>query len=102
MDGRDAESVTTTRLIGDPIVVSPAGELDMATAPRFVQAIERAQRPPSPILVGLREVTFIDSMGIRALIQKLQGASKGVRPYRPTARSGSSPLPESTRRSYGR
>jgi hypothetical protein len=39
----DRASETTTRRIGEVVVVSPAAELDMATAPSFVQAVEDAR-----------------------------------------------------------
>jgi len=40
----------------------------MATAPEFERAVERAQGG-SAIVVDLRGLAFIDSMGIRALMQ---------------------------------
>jgi len=56
------------RHTGDVVVVSLTGELDIATAPALHEAVERAQNQ-GPIIVDLRELTFIDSMGIRALIE---------------------------------
>src|SRR6188472_2586584 len=67
--GRRAELFEAdARQVGDLIVLSLTGELDMATAPELHQAVERAQ-DQGPIVVDLRELEFIDSMGIRALIQ---------------------------------
>jgi len=75
MGRRGEDSATTTRRIGDLVVVSPASELDMATAPGFIRAVEHVQ-DQSPIVVDLRELTFIDSMGIRALIQAAGGLDR--------------------------
>ena len=68
MGRRDAEFATVPGQNGDFLVVSPAGELDMATAPELEEAIERAQGG-SEILLDLRGLTFIDSEGIRALLR---------------------------------
>lgn len=74
---RDEASVTTIRRVGDVVVVSPAGELDMAAALGFTVAVEGARRESSSIVVDLREVTFIDSMGVRAIIQAAGGLDGG-------------------------
>ena len=63
----DAVFETDARRMGDVVVVSLTGELDMATAPAVQEAVERAQGE-GPIAVDLRELTFIDSTGIRALL----------------------------------
>jgi anti-sigma B factor antagonist len=68
MGRRDTGFATAERQIGDFLVVSLTGELDMATAPEFERAIERAQGG-SAIVVDLRELTFTDSTGIRSLLQ---------------------------------
>ena len=76
MGRRDAEFATATRQNGDSLVLSPTGELDMATAPEFEEASERAQGG-SAILIDLREMTFIDSTGIRALLQVYSAGQNG-------------------------
>jgi anti-anti-sigma factor len=68
MGGRDAVFGTASRRIGDVLVVSLTGELDMGRAPEFEEAIERAQGG-SAIVVDLRELRFIDSEGIKALLR---------------------------------
>ena len=68
MGRRDELFEADARQVGDLIVLSLTGELDMATAPELHQAVERAQ-DQGPIVVDLRDLTFIDSTGIRALIQ---------------------------------
>src|SRR5688500_12492781 len=46
--------------------VSVAGELDLATADEFARAV-RSGLARGPVLIDLREVTFMDSSGVRAL-----------------------------------
>jgi anti-sigma B factor antagonist len=67
MGRRDAGFETATRQIGDLLVVSLSGELDMGSAPEFEEAVEDAQGGAA-IVVDLRELTFIDSTGIKALL----------------------------------
>jgi anti-sigma B factor antagonist len=46
-----------------------AGDLDLATVPSLTQALEPALHQPGDLLLDLAEVGFIDSSGLRALIQ---------------------------------
>jgi anti-sigma B factor antagonist len=45
------------------------GELDMATAPMLEAAVEESVRRGGVILVDMSAVSFVDSMGIRGLVQ---------------------------------
>jgi anti-anti-sigma factor len=50
--------------------IAPAGELDIATTPALEQAIAEATGEPGAALVlDLRELTFMDSTGLRTLAQ---------------------------------
>ncbi|MEA2157618.1 MAG: anti-sigma factor antagonist [Solirubrobacteraceae bacterium] len=50
--------------------IAPAGELDIASAPEFEQAIADAtSEPGAELVIDLRELTFMDSTGLRALAQ---------------------------------
>ena len=50
--------------------IAPAGELDIATAPQLEQAISEAtSEPVSELVLDLRELTFMDSSGLRTLAQ---------------------------------
>ncbi len=50
--------------------IAPAGELDIATTPALEQAIADATAAPGAELVlDLRELTFMDSTGLRTLAQ---------------------------------
>lgn len=46
-----------------------AGDLDIATVPILSQALEPALHQPGDLVLELAEVGFIDSSGLRALIQ---------------------------------
>src|SRR4029079_4977665 len=72
----DAVFGTDARQMGDVIVVSLTGELDMASTPALHQAVERAQ-DQGPIVIDLRDLTFIDSTGIRALIEVYAAGQNG-------------------------
>ena len=61
----------TTRL-------APSGELDIASAPEFEQAIaEATSEPGAELVLDLRELTFMDSTGLRALAQTNARADQG-------------------------
>jgi anti-anti-sigma factor len=50
--------------------IAPTGELDIATTPALEQAIADATSEPGVTLVlDLRELTFMDSTGLRTLAQ---------------------------------
>ena len=50
--------------------ISPCGELDIATAPELEQALSDATTSATAVVVlDLRELTFMDSTGLRALAQ---------------------------------
>ena len=44
-----------------------AGEIDMASAPRFREALEEATSTHSATEIDLRDVTYFDSAGVDAL-----------------------------------
>jgi anti-sigma B factor antagonist len=59
----------TTHIDGERVVVAVRGELDLATAPQLegeVQALR--SRGFASIVLDLRELTFMDSTGIRMLL----------------------------------
>ena len=50
--------------------LAPSGELDIATAPQLEQAISAAtSEPVSELVLDLRELTFMDSTGLRTLAE---------------------------------
>jgi anti-anti-sigma factor len=76
MGRRDAVFEATVRRVEDVPVVSLTGELDMATAPQLEEAVERAPAG-SRVIVDLSELAFIDSSGIRALLQVYDSGQNG-------------------------
>jgi anti-anti-sigma factor len=55
-----------------------SGELDLASAPYFEQALEEARSAqPTRLLIDLRNLVFMDSTGLRALLLARQHASSG-------------------------
>jgi anti-anti-sigma factor len=55
---------------GQSTRIAPAGELDIATTPALEQAItEATAEPGGKLVLDLRELTFMDSTGLRTLAQ---------------------------------
>lgn len=61
--------------------VSVAGELDLATADEFSRAV-RSGLARGAVLIDLREVTFMDSSGVRALNTALRESAERGRELR--------------------
>jgi len=58
------------------VVVRLQGELDMATAPALSRALDTAlDALPTALVLDLRELTFVDSTGIRVLITSCRRAA---------------------------
>lgn len=53
----------------DAVVVAVAGEIDMATAGLFWQALEHACERSGRVIVDLTDTTFIDSSGLAVLVR---------------------------------
>lgn len=69
----------TTEDEGGRTRIAVCGELDIATAPRLEQEL-RAHSGAATVLLDLREVTFLDSSGLRAvLIGSQEAAAAGRR-----------------------
>jgi anti-sigma B factor antagonist len=63
-------SITTRRLPGGVVEIVPHGEIDLETAPELRGAVDAAfaANPLTLIRVDLSDVTFVDSVGISALV----------------------------------
>ena len=59
--------------------VSPRGELDIASAPRFEQIIHDALGQSLLVIVDLRAVTFMDSTGLHTIVSADARASRSGR-----------------------
>jgi anti-anti-sigma factor len=63
------EFSVSRRRVGDAIVVAPAGEIDLATVDALQAAVDVAAGESEQVVLDLREVTFIDSAGLRLVLQ---------------------------------
>jgi len=75
-------SITTSALADGAVEVAPLGEIDVENAYEIREAVAGQLAGPHPnrIELNLRHVTFIDSVGISALVAAFQLASvSGVR-----------------------
>jgi anti-anti-sigma factor len=61
-------------------VVTVDGELDMATAGRLVGAVAELPGGHEPVVLDLSNVSFLDSSGVRALLEVSDRATDGGRP----------------------
>jgi anti-sigma B factor antagonist len=50
-------------------VVAVRGEVDLHTAPKFQQAVERAAESEGAVVVDMSEVAFMDSTALSALVR---------------------------------
>jgi anti-sigma B factor antagonist len=63
-------------------VISLAGEIDLATAPDAERRIAAAEKvEPSELVIDLREVTFMDSSGLRVLLAAHHRAGENSRDF---------------------
>jgi anti-sigma B factor antagonist len=68
--GSSREPVVGLAERGGDLVLSLAGELDLADAPALREALRRAvERSPKRLVVDLAEVTFVDSTILGALVE---------------------------------
>lgn len=60
--------------------VECAGPIDIRTAPRFGEGLKRAlERAPGRLVVDLRQVSRIDSVGVRHVVDAYTRLSPGAR-----------------------
>jgi len=59
-------------------VIAAAGELDLASAPGLLQALETAEGSMAEaVVLDLSGLTFVDSTGVRAVLQAVQASRAG-------------------------
>ena len=67
---------------GDRVSVKVTGDIDLATADKVGEAVSDALTKGDEVWVDLSAVTFLDSTGIRALVQgHRKAAAQGARLY---------------------
>jgi anti-sigma B factor antagonist len=54
---------------GDRLVIRPAGELDLATAPELEGVLLPAVREGRSVVLDLRGLEFLDSSGVRTIVE---------------------------------
>lgn len=72
-------SIATKKSFGGEVEISPRGEIDVDTAHEVREAVAGvlADCRPAQINLNLRQVSFIDSVGISALVSGFQAAEVG-------------------------
>jgi anti-sigma B factor antagonist len=68
-DHARTELTTTVDVSDGHACVTAVGEIDLYTAPRFAEALDSAAAGRRPIRVDLTGVEFMDSTGLRCLLQ---------------------------------
>jgi anti-sigma B factor antagonist len=69
MDTGPGDFDVVVRRDGERVVVAPDGELDIATVPRLHAAMREADGAPEVVL-DLRSLRFLDTSGLRAVIEE--------------------------------
>jgi anti-anti-sigma factor len=59
----------TRRRAGDACIVVPEGEIDLGTVDAVAAALEQARSEADVVYLDLRAVTFMDSAGVRLIIE---------------------------------
>ncbi len=72
-------SIVTKRSLDGSVEITPQGEIDVDTAHEVREAVTgvMGHDQPTQINLNLRRVTFIDSVGISALVAGFQAAEVG-------------------------
>lgn len=68
VDGREPFAVEVQRRDPNVAIVRPRGELDIATVETLRTALESIERP-GPLMLDLRNLSFIDSTGLHLLVE---------------------------------
>jgi anti-anti-sigma factor len=58
------------------LVVAPRGEIDLATVDLVREAVEREHQPGEAIVLDLREVGFMDTSGLRYVLELTERAEQ--------------------------
>jgi anti-sigma B factor antagonist len=59
----------STEHSGAGLIVSPRGEIDLATVDLVREAVERDLEPGEDVVLDLREVGFMDTSGLRYVLE---------------------------------
>src|SRR5246127_4175017 len=61
---------------GDALIVAPRGEIDLATVDLVRGAVERDQQPGEGVVLDLRGVAFMDTSGLRYVLELNERATR--------------------------
>lgn len=61
---------------GEVLVFIPAGRIDSASAPAFDAELAKIIKENKKVVINFKEVAYISSAGVRAVIRNLQHAEK--------------------------
>jgi anti-anti-sigma factor len=83
--------VARAREAGGVLTLRPAGELDIATAPRLERALMDGRRRGDRVVLDLADLEFLDSTGLRVIVRAVEAATTGgweltLRPGPPAVR----------------
>lgn len=62
--------------VEDRIIVSVRGDVDLGTVDALSQALEQATRGGDPVIIDMTDVTFLDSTGVRVLVEAYRSAQR--------------------------
>jgi anti-anti-sigma factor len=74
--GRAGELSLELRRVGDASVVSARGDIDLSTVARVAEAMDGAREAAAALFLDLREVGFMDTSGLRLVIEEQQRAAR--------------------------
>ena len=75
MDSEQDFSITS-RVEGAATIIAPAGEVDLVSVHAVRDALRAAVRASRRVVIDLRAVTFMDSSGLRLLVEAQQLAEQ--------------------------
>jgi len=86
VDAPAAEQLLTidTATRAGAVIITVVGEVDLMTAPRLGASVRQALQQPfdGPVVIDLSRVTFLDSSGLRALLEAHSQADRAGEPLR--------------------
>jgi stage II sporulation protein AA (anti-sigma F factor antagonist) len=71
----------TAKQVAGRVVLSVAGDVDLAVYDRFEAAVEVSWPASSDLVIDCSRVTFLDSMGLRVLVHAMQRAAEHGRDF---------------------
>lgn len=67
-----ASAIEVLRSLAGPLAIRLRGDLDLFSSPKLKAVVEKIAAPGSALLIDLRELAFVDSSGLGALVTALR------------------------------